>query len=1387
MKRLFAGIAAVGIAGGLALSARAADAYIDSDGTQSIVLDYYVKPNTKIVADYAFLSVTPLQSRVFGASSAYAGLSCAHYINGGGEYAFAFRNGDGDWSSTGIAVTTDRRTFEIDGPNKKARLYTDGDLTKEMNTATPTVPSVYPLALFATTKNEAATVLENPGSKVRLYSLQIYESGTLVMDLQPVLKNGVYLLKDAVSGKVYGPVVGNLLTGGGDITVETGTIEWTGAESADWNTAANWQVGGAASTQPPQVSDDVVIPAGASVDISGAAATVKSLTLSGSGTVTLSGRLGRALADSLAVASGTTLSLASGTTVYVPAATVGGAALAAGSYAGGSQSGLAGSGTLNVDYAGSSLADGVLTFDVPAGKSVEYYTQLTASITKIVKLGAGTAVISNDNNTAFSGTVEVREGILEAQSGQWAQINTFGGKKANTITVSKGAQLRVRAPNSTQQWVERFPNNLVIAGNGPDGRGALYLIKTAQPLSNSSGNLDHIFTNVTLTDDASVSGTTRMGFSGGTLELNGHTFTHRYSPVDNSQFIWTDETIKNGYVVAKNGSDMITQSSPKLMGSVANTLTCESGSMFDLWSTTFGAFDWTLIMKGSTQVRVGAGTAENSNKIVGPIRLDGGTVTFTTYTSTANMRQTLTGVVSGSGKFKKDGVHTVYLTNPTNSWTGGTEAVNGAVFANVTGTIPPGPLAASGNGSINFVAKDWDLPTLHNMLTNWNGSGAVNVYTASGTTFADALDFEHAIPYRHGGPGALTFTADTTPEGKSKLINGEGQMTIGGNKTRRLSQLDVPGGTMTLDNAGYIWAGEWDVDNDVSTKSNKTWIVGSANNTAPAKLIVKAGTTIDSKVVPAQKQAAYLLLRDTGTKGAILEVHDGAAITNTVKVSDVANSKCAMYQYGGDVRNLCHAGNDGWVGAGAKSYGYLDVMGGRFACRQWLGFGNDPSGAGVGRLSGGLFKVEVSCLCFSRGGWGEMYMTGGTLDAPGNANEPGVRLGMLRWSGTSGASPERNKGIFTMGGEGNPYVKFGSSSWFDLTERTNAFEGVVCLNAGVMEVSRFQKSDMFKADRNRNGLAKGYITFNGGTFRSAANSSNIFGPTDLTADRVTVFPGGATLDVNGKTASNAAVPFEKPYGKGVASIAWPSGTATNNYLGAPEVVIAGGGGTGAVAHCTFDARSGTIGKIVVVSPGWGYTSAPTAIIKTADRATDIACTVTMTDGAEQPGGGLTVTNSSATAGTFTLTAANTYTGPTVVAGGTLKLGAADAIPSANEVRLAGGTFDADSYNVSYARVGGYGTLKGNVTVTDKLVFDAAQPPSAGLTVNGTLNVANGVTVEVANTNLLARGTTYTLATLPAPFASVPASNLTRPWCVFLTNGGKTLKMCYQEGTMFLVK
>ena len=47
---------------------------------------------------------------------------------------------------------------------------------------------------------------------------------------------------------------------------------------------------------------------------------------------------------------------------------------------------------------------------------MRYAEPLGADIRQLVKLGAGTLVVTNDANGAFLGTVEVRAGVLEAQS-----------------------------------------------------------------------------------------------------------------------------------------------------------------------------------------------------------------------------------------------------------------------------------------------------------------------------------------------------------------------------------------------------------------------------------------------------------------------------------------------------------------------------------------------------------------------------------------------------------------------------------------------------------------------------------------------------------------------------------------------------------------------------------------------------------------------------------------------------------------------------------------------------------------------------------------------------------------------------------------------------------
>ena len=1370
-----AGMSAMVIAGGLALSTRAEDAYIESDGTQGVVLDYHVNPKTKIVVDFAFLSPLTRQWRLFGVEGSSEVFACI-YISNGDVYSWSWRNSSGNYSWTYVRVTADRRTITLDGPNKKIQVIKDGNVETNMTTAAVTATSTYPLGLFGDTTDKYGSAVANK-CKAKIYSFKIYEDDVAVMDLEPWHgTDGSYALKDVLSGKVYLPMTGNAFSGGGDFVHTSDAYTWTGAESSDWNAAGNWQVSGGVAPWPPQAGDDVAIAAGSSVDIGDVVGAASTLVLAGNGTVALTGTQPRNLAAQLTVASGTTLSLASDTTVRVPAATYGGVSVAAGRYAAGDLPWLAGSGTLVVGNPGPLVENGVLILDVPQGQTLAYYTQLASPITKVVKLGAGTAIVSNDNNSAWVGTVDIKEGILEAQSavGNSADsIPVFGRNPANTITVFKGAQLHARVPGGAGQVDKRFENNLVLAGDGPDGFGALRMTRAIKGYN----SIDKLFMNVTLTDDTSVYNGNRMGFSGGTVNLGGYTLSHRARPSGSSELMLTDETVKNGHLVAKNNSSIESQRSLSFQGTADNTLTIEGGSNFSMWNTTISRWDWTLVQKNGSQLRAGSGMNATANKILGPIVLEGGTVTVTNYSpNNTSIRMNLAGPISGAGKMLHNGSGHAYLMNGANTWTGGLEAKWGTVWGTTTGSIPHGPIRASGSGTINFVAKDWDHAALHNVLTNWDGNGAVNVYTASGENVTDSTVFEHATYYRHGGPGTLTFTADTTPDGATKLYNGEGEMVVAGNKTRRLTRLNVTGGTMTLENAGYIWAGTWDVANNAH-KANVTWTVGGANNTTSAKMVVKSGTVIDT-FVPGAAASSSFDVQDSGSKGAILEVHDGAAITNKLNIGYSEKRMGALYQYGGNVRTICYGSNDGYAARYANSYGFVDLMGGLLAMRSWWRFGGHPTSVGMLRISGGTFTADSS-LCVSFGGWGELYMTGGQFRSNG-----AIHIGELHWGDKTAGNYDTRRGLVTLGGSGNPNMTI--AGWLDVCERTNQFMGVVNMNAGVLATPTFAKSDYLMSDRD-NDTAKSYVNFGGGTWKAYDSSSAIFSSGIRKVDRVTVFPGGATLDINGKTSSNAAIPFEKPFGKGVASITWPAGTVTNGYIGPPEVYITGGGGTGAVAHCTFDARTGTIGEIVMGSPGWGYTEAPTATIKSADRKTTIACTVTMTDGAEQPGGGLTLTNSSATAGTFTLSSANTYTGATVVAGGTLKLGAADAIPSANEVRLAGGTFDAASYNVSYARVGGYGTLKGNVTVTDKLVFDAAQPVTPGLTVNGTLNVANGVTVEIANTNLLTRGVIHTLATSSTPFPAGLQSNLPKPWCVFLTNGGKTLKMHYQAATMFLIR
>ena len=89
MKRnLFVCLAAMGIACGLASSAFAEDPYVESDGTQAVLLDYFVNPKTKIVVDFAFQAPLTRQWRLFGVEGSSAVFACL-YISNGDVYSWS--------------------------------------------------------------------------------------------------------------------------------------------------------------------------------------------------------------------------------------------------------------------------------------------------------------------------------------------------------------------------------------------------------------------------------------------------------------------------------------------------------------------------------------------------------------------------------------------------------------------------------------------------------------------------------------------------------------------------------------------------------------------------------------------------------------------------------------------------------------------------------------------------------------------------------------------------------------------------------------------------------------------------------------------------------------------------------------------------------------------------------------------------------------------------------------------------------------------------------------------------------------------------------------------------------------------------------------------------
>ena len=185
------------------------DAYLESDRTQGINTGYLMKGSqSRIEADFAFTDCTTnstgttgYQQRVFGTDT-NGDLKYALYINGSGQFRFGFGDGAFNISDSFGTADTKRHTAIIDGKNSVAKLVTNGTTNSyDYSGIAHGNTTDIPMGIFATPNQAAATTWRNP-SKMKLYSLRIYEQDVLKHEYIPYKKGATVGLYDTVDGIV---------------------------------------------------------------------------------------------------------------------------------------------------------------------------------------------------------------------------------------------------------------------------------------------------------------------------------------------------------------------------------------------------------------------------------------------------------------------------------------------------------------------------------------------------------------------------------------------------------------------------------------------------------------------------------------------------------------------------------------------------------------------------------------------------------------------------------------------------------------------------------------------------------------------------------------------------------------------------------------------------------------------------------------------------------------------------------------------------------------------------------------------------------------------------------------------------------------------------------
>ena len=942
---------------------------------------------------------------------------------------------------------------------------------------------------------------------------------------------------------------------------------------------------------------------------------------------------------------------------------------------------------------------------IPDGKTVVVGDSQIANVNGVTTLtldGEGATVVF-ESATPFTCTLAGNGEVMKTSSSLWtlskAQTGFTGaftiaagtiklgepgcctalGKNDSTsrpLTVTNNAALDVYCTTAEKTTLRFNLREVRLAGAGPDGNGALR--------NSGSAIAYYLFRRLTLLGDTRIACQKRfttLSSSDFILNMNGYTLTQ--SPTGEDIFYTGSVTNAGRHIVqgksgataglrlGKDFSYLGDLGDPPLeVGSYA-TFSCY-GMKKQMRPLKFSGTTSCYIYTNSER-----GWNTNYNNFAGPIEVaDGVTANFPFQAKTDYKQMfTMSGPLSGGGTIKVSNWGKVAFGCPTNAspaFTGNItlDGTNGAsLVAFYPASIPDYSHLHVARSRVTVPMDTWgraDIMNLANQATLTGGAVVdINTENLEGQTASLTLDDSDIVSSKfgigHDGPGTLNLSGPFTKpvhigahDGTLKLT-GSGQITIAGGTIG--GDGSSCSGTLVVDNASDVvlkQGGELEIGGLYPYNDN------AGNLFQRPKAVFSNCKFVQESDYPGLVKSGHLRVgyRSPG----LVEFGPGTSFEGRIMSGYVANSGYALIrQTGGDVWLFGKAYEDnstynsstiGYVG-----YSCWNITGGKLTLEGYIAFAHYGANCqGVIEQTGGevVHKLHRNPLGGSTSShWilgnlsnaqGAYYLRGGTL-----VDEGRVFLGCTG----------QTKAVMTIEG---PDASATMANAIRVAYRTNVVFAALCLvDGGSLQVPTVAST----IDSTWKYATNNCLNIDGGVLRAPASS----GETIFVAEsirRFFVYSRGATFDSNGRSDLHISTPILAPEGQGVVSATMPASLANTEFLGTPFLEVKGDG-YGAVVAANWDASTRRVTGVRVVAPGSGYTTASLVVHYGVTNKTD---STAITLGAVS-GGGIVKKG----AGTLYLDKTNTYSGATILAGGTLKCGSDGAIPLGSTVVFAGGSLD----------------------------------------------------------------------------------------------------------------